>query len=90
MVHKRAGRAAAISQARVGIRLLRLADETARALGSRGVSVIVSDANTGARRLYECYRYSKRATRLMVKRIGRTKGRVGAAFEEPVRFNDDA
>ena len=33
----------------------------------RGMSIIVSDANTGARRLYERHGYSERASRTMVK-----------------------
>lgn len=51
----------------LGTRLLARADETARALGKRGLSVIVSDDNAGARRLYERSGYAMRATRAMVK-----------------------
>lgn len=51
----------------LGTRLLARADETARTLGKRGLSVIVSDANDGARRLYERCGYAMRATRPMVK-----------------------
>jgi ribosomal protein S18 acetylase RimI-like enzyme len=51
----------------LGTSLLGLADETAEALGRRGLSVIVSDANAGARRLYEHCGYKESATRLMVK-----------------------
>ncbi len=51
----------------LGTQLLDLADETAQSLGKRGLSVIVSDANTGARRLYERCGYSQSATRPMVK-----------------------
>ena len=51
----------------LGTKLLGLADETAQTLGKRGLSVIVSDANTGARRLYERCGYCKGATRPMVK-----------------------
>ena len=43
----------AFRNAGLGTELLRLADRTGRELGSRGLSLIVSDANTGARRLYE-------------------------------------
>jgi len=46
---------------------LGLADETARVLAKRGLSGIVSDANMGARRLYERYGYRERAMRAMVK-----------------------
>ena len=51
----------------LGTRLLSLADETGRTLRKRGLSVIVSDANEGARRLYERCGYRKAATRPMVK-----------------------
>lgn len=51
----------------LGTKLLGLADETARSLAKRGMSVIVSDANLGARRLYERCGYSETATRAMVK-----------------------
>jgi ribosomal protein S18 acetylase RimI-like enzyme len=50
-----------------GSNLLRLADETGRDLGKRGMSVIVSDANSGARRLYEKHGYSEVARRSMIK-----------------------
>ncbi len=50
-----------------GSELLKLADETAQALGKRGMSVIVSDANAGARRLYERCGYGVAAMRPMVK-----------------------
>ena len=50
-----------------GNQLLALAEETARALEKRGMSVIVSDANTGARRLYERCGYRVVASRPMVK-----------------------
>jgi ribosomal protein S18 acetylase RimI-like enzyme len=51
----------------LGTKLLGLADTTAHRLGKGGLSVIVSDANAGARRLYERCGYSTRATRPMVK-----------------------
>ena len=51
----------------LGTQLLDLADKTAQSLGKRGLSVIVSDANAGARRLYERCGYSQSATRPMVK-----------------------
>jgi ribosomal protein S18 acetylase RimI-like enzyme len=50
-----------------GSALLRLADETGRKLRKRGMSVIVSDANTGARRLYERMGYRESGRRPMVK-----------------------
>jgi ribosomal protein S18 acetylase RimI-like enzyme len=51
----------------LGAQLLGLADRIARSLGKRGMSVIVSDANTGARRLYERCGYAARASRPIVK-----------------------
>src|SRR5262245_42317380 len=51
----------------LGTALLSLADETGRSLGKRGMSVIVSDANLGACRLYERCGYRAVATRPMVK-----------------------
>ncbi len=51
----------------LGAQLLELADKTARSLGKRGLSVIVSDANAGAQRLYKRCGYSETATRPMIK-----------------------
>lgn len=51
----------------LGTQLLDLAAECARALGRRGLSVVVSDANSGARRLYERCGYRLAAEREMVK-----------------------
>jgi ribosomal protein S18 acetylase RimI-like enzyme len=51
----------------LGTELLRMADERARKLGKRGMSIIVSDANIGARRLYERLGYREVARRTMVK-----------------------
>ena len=51
----------------LGTRLLALADATARARGRLDLSVIVADANTGARRLYERCGYRAAAARDMVK-----------------------
>ena len=50
-----------------GTRLLGLAEELAAAAGSKGLSIIVSDANAGARRLYERCGYRLAAQRAMVK-----------------------
>lgn len=58
-----------------GTRLLALADETGRDLGKRGMSVIVADANTGARRLYERCGYVEQARRPMVKDGWENEGR---------------
>ena len=51
----------------LGTELLRMADESARKLGKRGMSIIVSNANIGARRLYERLGYREVARRTMVK-----------------------
>ena len=59
----------------LGTRLLEFADETGRAHGKRGMSVIVSDANPGARRLYERCGYREAAARAMVKDDWRNDGR---------------
>jgi ribosomal protein S18 acetylase RimI-like enzyme len=59
----------------LGTRLLDLADELGREAGKRGMSVIVSDANPGARRLYERCGYGETGTRPMVKERWVNKGR---------------
>lgn len=59
----------------LGTRLLGQADDTGRGLGKRGMSVIVSDANPGARRLYERCGYREAAMRAMVKEDWRNDGR---------------
>ena len=59
----------------LGTALLGLADDTARSLGLGALSVIVSDANTGARRLYERCGYVERATRAMEKEGWENAGR---------------
>jgi ribosomal protein S18 acetylase RimI-like enzyme len=50
-----------------GTRLLGIADQLAAATGRTGLSIIVSDANAGARRLYERCGYVEVALRPMVK-----------------------
>lgn len=50
-----------------GTALLRLAEELAAADGKQGLSIIVADANAGARRLYERCGYREVARRPMVK-----------------------
>jgi len=59
----------------LGTELLGVAQHTAEVLGKRGLSVIVSDANTGARRLYERCGYCERAERSMVKEAWENAGR---------------
>jgi ribosomal protein S18 acetylase RimI-like enzyme len=51
----------------LGSELLLVADEAARRTGKDHVSVIVADANSGARRLYERHGYSVTARRTMIK-----------------------
>lgn len=54
--------------------LLDVAEQLAAATGSDGLSIIVSDANTGARRLYERQGYDEIATRPMVKEDWENRG----------------
>ena len=54
----------------VGSRLMHCAEQRAAELGLRGLSLIVSDANPGARRLYEHLGYEELAERY-VKATGR-------------------
>ena len=61
----------------LGKQLLDLAQRTAQSLGKRGLSVIVSDANTGARRLYERCGYRERAGCRWSRRTGSTKAVTG-------------
>lgn len=51
----------------LGSRLLSVAEEIARMLGKRGISLIVSDANAGAMRLYRRIGYDETARRPIVK-----------------------
>jgi ribosomal protein S18 acetylase RimI-like enzyme len=51
----------------LGTALLREADRRAAATGTRGLSLVVSDTNTGARRLYERRGYREAARCRMVK-----------------------
>jgi ribosomal protein S18 acetylase RimI-like enzyme len=59
----------------LGSGLLRLAEETGRDLGKRGMSVIVSDTNIAARRLYERSGYRESARRTMIKEDWINEGR---------------
>jgi ribosomal protein S18 acetylase RimI-like enzyme len=59
----------------LGTRLLDFADETGHARGKRGMSVIVSDGNPGARRLYQRCGYREAAARTMVKDDWQNDGR---------------
>jgi ribosomal protein S18 acetylase RimI-like enzyme len=57
-----------------GTRLLGIAERLAAAGGRSGLSIIVSDANAGARRLYERCGYAEVATRAMVKEAWNNPG----------------
>jgi ribosomal protein S18 acetylase RimI-like enzyme len=57
-----------------GTGLLAIADRIAADLGLRGLSIIVSDANAAARRLYERCGYRQAATRPMVKEDWESSG----------------
>lgn len=59
----------------LGASLLALADALATAAGKKGTSLIVANANAGARRLYERCGYRLRAERAMVKEGWRNPGR---------------
>jgi ribosomal protein S18 acetylase RimI-like enzyme len=58
-----------------GAQLLGAADRIAADLGCGGLSIIVSDSNKGARRLYERCGYRFRARRPMVKEDWENPGR---------------
>ena len=58
----------------IGSQLMEWAEHEASALGLRGTSLIVSDANRGARRLYERLGYEEVALRPMVKEQWRNAG----------------
>lgn len=51
----------------LGTRLLSLAEDLARETSASGMSIIVANSNTGARRLYERAGYRETATRKAVK-----------------------
>lgn len=68
----------------LGTLLLRIADETGRRLGKKGMSVIVSDTNPGARRLYERCGYRETARREMVKESWPNPGREWVLLTKPL------
>lgn len=68
----------------LGTTLLGVADETGRKLGKKGMSVIVSDANAGARRLYERCGYRETARREMVKETWTNPGREWVLLTKPL------
>lgn len=58
----------------LGTELLKLADETAKNRNQKAVSLIVSDANTSARRLYERNGFQAESSRKMVKEAWQNDG----------------
>jgi ribosomal protein S18 acetylase RimI-like enzyme len=68
----------------LGTRLLALAEDLARKAGARGVSVIVSDANAGARRLYQRCGYREVGRRPMVKEDWAGEGEAWLLLVKPV------
>lgn len=68
----------------LGTKLLAAADEAGRRLGKTGMSVIVSDANPGARRLYERCGYRETARREMVKENWTNPGRAWVLLTKPL------
>jgi ribosomal protein S18 acetylase RimI-like enzyme len=58
----------------LGSKLLDLAEELAREAGMPGMSIIIDDANLGARRLYEGRGYRETASRPMVKETWENDG----------------
>ncbi|MCL5777662.1 GNAT family N-acetyltransferase [Limibaculum sp. FT325] len=69
----------------LGSRLLGLAEEIARDEGCPAMSIIVADANEGARRLYERTGYAERARRAMVRGRWQGAGRDWVLLVKPLR-----
>lgn len=68
----------------LGSRLLAIAEALAANAGKRGLSIIVSDANDDARRLYERCGYRERASRPMVKEDWRNRGENWVLLTRPL------
>ena len=69
----------------LGTKLLGLADETAEALGKPGLSVIVSDANSGAHRLYEAlWLQGERHKTDGQRELGKRRAELGLTDETPL------
>ena len=66
-----------------GSDLLHLADEKGRKLAMNGMSVIVSNANGGARRLYEKHGYRELDRRKMIKEDWVNKGEEWVLLTKP-------
>ena len=67
----------------LGTALLAVADKLAAAADRRGLSIIVSDANTGARRLYERTGYAEVARRPKVKNGWQNPGKDWVLLVKP-------
>jgi ribosomal protein S18 acetylase RimI-like enzyme len=67
----------------VGSNLMRWAEQHASELELRGVSLIVSDANPGARRLYERLGYKQAASRPMIKEQWQNDGKTWVLMVNP-------
>lgn len=67
-----------------GRALLVTAEDIARDLGKRGLSVTVADSNIGARRLYERQGYAERARRAMVKQGWTSPGTEWVLLVKPL------
>ncbi|MEA2744434.1 MAG: hypothetical protein QOG25_2805 [Acetobacteraceae bacterium] len=69
-----------------GSALLALADIFAASAGKRGLSLVVSDTNTGARRLYEHCGYREAAHRRMVKEQWQHSGTNWVLLRKDIRL----
>ena len=66
-----------------GTELLEIAEQLAKDTGRTGMSIIVSEANDGARRLYERCGYTETARRPMVKDDWENRGENWILLEKP-------
>ena len=67
-----------------GTALLAVAETLAAAAATAGLSIIVSDSNTGARRLYESLGYRQAARRAKVKEGWRNPGTEWVLLTKPL------
>ncbi len=67
-----------------GSKLLALAEEIAREAGLTGMSIIIDDANAGARRLYERCGYVEKAKRRIVGNGWRKRGENWVLLTKPL------
>ena len=64
--------------------LLEIAEDLARDTGRQGLSIIVSDGNPGARRLYERCGYREAASRPIVKEDWENRGKSWVLLTKPL------